>query len=323
MPVADVIAVLKQAKDPLLATHRHADRDSLGSAVGLAGALDVDATICTPDGIAKPAQPLVTDGETIEDPDVTTHDVVVVLDAPSTDRIAPVDPGKTDLVVVDHHSPDDLESIATAAYVDETAQSTAELVYEIVRAAEWELTEAVAYPLVVGILDDTGFLQAARPKQIRYVCELLPYIEGRAADIAALFDPEPQPGERMAQLKATARASFYQAEDVAIGITHVGGFETAAAHALRGAGVACALVWSEQSDHVRVVGRCSEAFASEFSLGSELLPVLGAAYGGSGGGHDAAAGARLNLDPSQTDVTACIRNVLERELGVEFATLGD
>ncbi|WP_188148805.1 DHHA1 domain-containing protein [Haloferax sp. AS1] len=175
----------------------------------------------------------------------------------------------------------------------------------------------------MGVLDDTGFLQAAGPAQIRDVCELLPHIGGREADIAELFDPKPQPGERAAQLKATARARFYQARDVAVGVTHVGSFETAAAHALRGAGVDCALVWSDQGDHVRVVGRCSDAFAARLSLGSELLPTLGEAYGGGGGGHDGAAGARLNADPSQTDVTACIRRVVEDELGVKFATLGD
>jgi len=324
MAVADVVPRLEAADRPLLVTHRHADRDSLGSALGLAALLDADATICTPDGVAGPAQSLVENTETVGSSRDVDADVVVVLDAPSTERIAPVDPTGQQLVLVDHHTRGDLDEMATASLIDEDARSTAELVYRVATAADWPLTSAAAYPLVVGILDDTGFLQSAAPDQIRYVCELLPLMDGREADLARLFDPNPQPGERMARLKATARARFYRAGPVVLGISHVGGFETAAAHALREAGVDCALVWSEQSDHVRVVGRCTAAFADTASLGDELLPALGTAHDGSGGGHHTAGVARLDDEAVRgADRTEAIKRAVEERTGSQFHPLDE
>jgi len=98
---------LESATAPALVTHRRADRDSLGSALGLRALLRA-GTVCTPAGIRKPARELCEVTETILNegtlPD--QFDEIVVLDAPSTDRIAPVDPDA--VLLIDHHEPSDL-----------------------------------------------------------------------------------------------------------------------------------------------------------------------------------------------------------------------
>jgi nanoRNase/pAp phosphatase (c-di-AMP/oligoRNAs hydrolase) len=315
MDATAVAAELEAADAPAVVPHRHADRDAVGAAVGLAALVDAPATVCLPEGIAAPAQPLVSDRGPVETIDPATHDLLVVVDAPSSDRIAPVDPFDP-LVVIDHHAYGDLAERATARVIDRDAGSTAELVHRIARVAGWELSTAAAYPLVVGILDDTGFLQAAGPIQIEHVVELLPHVAGREDDLAAMFDPSPQPGERTARVKATARASFYTVGDRTLAVTHVGGFETAAAHALRDVGVDCALVWSGQSDGVRVVGRCAGSFAERLSLGEELLPTMADAADGSGGGHDTAAAAQgldLPSDAVEDTIVAAVEEGLEAQ----------
>jgi nanoRNase/pAp phosphatase (c-di-AMP/oligoRNAs hydrolase) len=320
MSESDVADLVGAADAPVLVVHRHADRDSLGAALGLAQLLDQRATVCVPEAVAAPAQPLLDGRDIVETVDASEHDLMVVLDAPSSDRIRPVDPFEP-LVVIDHHAPGDLSERAIAAVVDEGAGSTAELVHRVAGVAGWDLSTAAAYPLVVGILDDTGILQAAGPAQIRHVVDFLPHVSGREADLVSLFDPSPQPGERTARIKATARASFYSAGDVTLAITRVGGFESAAAHALRDVGIDCALVWSDQAEGVRVVGRCSAAFADRVSLGAELFPALADVHGGSGGGHDTAAGATLKSVPDD-GVTATLERTVADALGVEFGRLG-
>ena len=89
MTEEEVVSALRSVEQPLLVTHRHADRDSVGSALGLAALLDSSATVYTPDGVAAPAQPLLEDSTTTTNPDLSAHDAMVVLDAPSAERILP------------------------------------------------------------------------------------------------------------------------------------------------------------------------------------------------------------------------------------------
>ena len=123
----NVVESLRATDSPVLVTHRHADRDTLGSAIGLRELLG-RGTICTPDGVARPAQSLLEAFEIdpITRPTEVTHDAIVVLDAPSVERIAPVDP--TSPILVDHHEPDNLASRAVASLVDTDAGATAELI---------------------------------------------------------------------------------------------------------------------------------------------------------------------------------------------------
>lgn len=57
---------IAEARDPVLVTHRHADRDAVGAAVGLADLLEAPARICLPAGATADAQPLLAGYETVE-----------------------------------------------------------------------------------------------------------------------------------------------------------------------------------------------------------------------------------------------------------------
>lgn len=58
----------------LLVTHRHANRDGLGSAIALAETLDADTEICLPDGARSPAKPLLDGRELLTDPPLAAYD---------------------------------------------------------------------------------------------------------------------------------------------------------------------------------------------------------------------------------------------------------
>lgn len=260
-------AQVAETRDPVIVTHRRADRDAVGAAVGLAGLLESPATICLPAGATADAQPLLKDYETVDNADQLPHDVMIVVDAPSTDRIAPVQV-LTPLFLFDHRPPGDLESLANTALVDEDAGSTSELVYRVARTSSWDVSPAAAIALVTGVLDDTDHLHDAGATQVE----------------------------------------------------HVGGHEGAAARALRAVGVDCALVWSQQGDGVRVVGRCTEAFAERLPLGTDLLPGLVRDESASAGGHPTAGTAKLPETSPEVMPERLVRAV-EDGLGLHFGVV--
>ncbi|QAU11336.1 hypothetical protein EKH57_00115 (plasmid) [Halorubrum sp. BOL3-1] len=316
----DVVESLRVTDSPLLVTHRHADRDTLGSAIGLRELLG-RGTICTPDGVARPAKSLLEmfDINPVAHPSAVTHDTVVVLDAPSTERIAPVDPAAP--ILIDHHEWGNLASKATASLVDTDAGATAELIVRLADTADWELSPGAALPLLVGLLDDTRFLMETAPRSVTAAVDLVGALGDRSADLPPLLDRSPAPGEQSARALGTLRATGYRAGDLFVAVTHVGGYETAAAHALRDAEIDLTVVCSEQADGLRVTARASEAFVERQSLGSDVLPALADEFGGDGGGHEGAGVADLHEVPVDT-VEAFLIAHLESELGLTFATVG-
>lgn len=317
--MSDLISALETADDPLLVTHHQADRDSLGAAMGLQALLGC-GTLCTPDGIASPAQSLLTlTAQTpVTAPDEAAYDTIVVLDTPSSDRIAPVDPPAP--LLVDHHEPSDLSERAAATMVDTDAGATAELVARLAETADWTLSPDAALPLLVGILDDTGFLAAASPATVTTAVRVIGTLGDRASDLPEFLDRSPSPGERMAKVLGVLRARGYRAGEIVIAVSRVGGHESAAARALRSAGVDLAVVCSQQEDQLRVSTRASTQFAERMNLGALLLPSLAAEFGGDGGGHAGAGVAHLesgNLDA----VKAFLLAKLERELGMTFSEI--
>ncbi len=299
----------------LLVPHRHADRDAVGSAIGLTETLDATTAICLPDGATAGAQPLLADCELIADPDLAAYDVVVVIDAPSLDRIRPIDPTTIDTVcyLIDHHAPDDLETVATSSLVDTDAESTAELVHRAIDGDDRNPSPTAATALVAGLLADTGGLATAGPSQISQLTSLLTHARGNENSLASLYPPPQPDGDRMAQFKGAVRADGYQAGDVVIAFTRIGGNESDAARALLEVGADCAFALSDQGNHIRVVGRCTDGFADQLSLGSELFPALA----DHGGGHDAAGTVRLSGE-AVPDAKAAILEAVERQLGTTF-----
>ncbi|ELZ42405.1 DHH family phosphoesterase [Halorubrum californiense DSM 19288] len=222
-------------------------------------------------------------------------------------------------ILIDHHEPDNLASRATASFVDTEAEATAELIVQLAGAADWELSPEAALPLLVGLLDDTGFMTEASPRSVTGAVELFGALDDRTADLPKLLDQSRTSGEESARALGTLRATGYRAGDLFVAVTHVGGYETAAAHALCDAGIDLAVVCSDQADGFRVTARASESFVERRSLGGDILPALADEFGGNGGGHAGAGVAELHK-ASQAEVEAFLIDHFESELGLTFAT---
>jgi phosphoesterase RecJ-like protein len=168
------VAAVKQAKNALLAsrravltTHLNADGDGAGSQAAIASWLRANGTeawIINPTAFPDPLRFL------LEDPDWVVPagsnraaelceqaDLAVVLDTGELPRIGRMQEAISDLhtLVIDHHPPGDLP-IGGLSLRDPTACATAELVYDVIQAADGPWNEHAAQGVYVGILTDTG-----------------------------------------------------------------------------------------------------------------------------------------------------------------------
>jgi len=294
----EVAARLDEHSSFLIVVHAHADLDALGSAIGLARLLDGPARVVVPDGIQSRAGRLPDElGVTLHDPSVVagaTEDCLVVVDAPSTDRIDPVSVDHAaDVVVIDHHEPRDLAEEATATLIDTDTGATAALVARLAAERGDDLDTDAAVALAAGLLDDTGSLAGATAEECQLLGDLLDAAGDRAGILPRVLARDPSFSKRVAATKAVVRATGYRAGETLVLLTTVSGEQTAAAHALREAGADIALVVSERDSRTWVVGR---ADPEAVHLPSELFTPLMDEYGGDGGGHAGAGLAKLTTE---------------------------
>jgi bifunctional oligoribonuclease and PAP phosphatase NrnA len=168
----------------VLTTHVNADGDGIGSEVALwhlLKARGVTAAIANPTGIPDRFAFLVPNGADASDraaKEVDRAGVVVVLDIGDLGRLgdlgAAVKRRGVPVACIDHHvSPGALPNGPRLIAPDATA--TAELVFDLATALEWEITTDVARALYVGILMDTGGFRFANttPRVLRVAAALL------------------------------------------------------------------------------------------------------------------------------------------------------
>lgn len=320
----DIIAALDDCTAPLVVTHAHADLDTVGSAVGLVEALGGNAQIVLPDSVVPAAQQLL---DQLSTPTVAAAaaqpeqaDAVVVVDTPTADRVALVGVNRLDspVVLIDHHETGDLLDYATATLIDTNAGSTAELVASVINDADWALTEAGAFGLAAGLLDDTGNLKRGTPTEYRLAGDLLTAAGSYWTAISDLINPQPDRSERYACAKAVARADAYAGGDTILMITSVSSYESAAADAMLAANADLAVVISVRSDEIRVVGRRGGQ-AGDIHLPDRLFNPLAEEFGGDSGGHAGAGGAKLTTtdeDAVQEQTLTLAGRVVGEELSV-------
>lgn len=315
--MSELVEELELVDSPVFITHRRADRDSLGAALGLRALLGA-GTIYTPSGIEKPARKLqnlasehIHDGQISEE-----YDRAVVLDAPSTERISPIDPDP--VLLIDHHEPDDLASRADVALIDTEAGATTELVARIATSAGWDILPDAALPLIVGLIDDTDCLKDGGPQTPMIAARLFEAVGDQATALTELLAQSVGRDERIASATSVLRSSGYRAGDLFVAFSEVGAHEGTAAERLQSAGVDLAVVSSRQNGEIRVTMRGSDQLTDRISLGGTLLPALTDEFGGNGGGHAKAGTANLTTEDAAM-VAQTVREIVASELGLTFS----
>jgi phosphoesterase RecJ-like protein len=176
-----VVDELRSADRFLLTTHEGPDGDALGSLLAMhhvLGQMGKDAVMF----LAAKEFPLAVEyrflplEEVFHEPPADVVDrTLVFLDCGNIDRM-PVNFLQRDgarLVNIDHHH--DNTRFGTANLVDVEASCTAEIVLEIAKRVDAEITPEIAQALYVGLITDTGkfMYENTRPASHRMAAELI------------------------------------------------------------------------------------------------------------------------------------------------------
>jgi bifunctional oligoribonuclease and PAP phosphatase NrnA len=181
---AGVLEELRGDAKTVVVTHEHPDGDALGSLIAMhhvLGALGHDSLMFIAAGdlpLPYEYRFLPLDGLVSEAPADLDQRTIIFLDCgniernPGAESLRP-DGGWGRILNIDHHH--DNTRFGSVNYVDPGASCTAEIVWEIARALDVELTPVIAEALYVGLITDTGcfMYENTGPRAHRMAAELI------------------------------------------------------------------------------------------------------------------------------------------------------
>ncbi len=198
------------------------------------------------------------------------------------------------VTVVDHHHVSDRWPEGYAVFASPDYKSSSEIVLDLSVLNGKRLNAKESAALFFGIYYDTVRLTVADAVVLLKV-GLLGEFGAEPSVYAEALEVPPDYSERVARLKGLKRASLFRAENVIIAVTKVGAFRSSVARALIIAGAGIALVGEESEGLTDVVFRLSPEVVRTYSVNvvRDVIEPLTSKLGGHGGGHAAAARARV------------------------------
>jgi phosphoesterase RecJ-like protein len=204
-----IAAALREHDRFLVVTHENPDGDALGSLLAMTRGLrqlGKDALMFLSGGAPLPSEyAFMQLDDLLRDlPGDMEERVLVAVDCAKADRIGP-DPAPVEraklVLDIDHHH--DNTRFGAANLIVADASSTGEVLRDVFRELDVELTPELAEPLYIALVTDTGRFQYANttPKALRLAAELVE----AGADVHAVFQQVYESVE-FAKLKLLARA---------------------------------------------------------------------------------------------------------------------
>jgi phosphoesterase RecJ-like protein len=175
----DVVTAIQNARSVFIAAHIMPDGDCVGSQLALAHALrgmGKQVTLALDDKIPDNLK-FLDDIETIAPREPGAQDIFIYVDGSDSHRYGKTlnreSIGARPVILIDHHATN--EPFGDLNLVDKDAASTAEIVYELIRALAVPITPPLAQALLTGIVTDTlGFrTSATTPETLEKATALL------------------------------------------------------------------------------------------------------------------------------------------------------
>jgi len=287
------IAKIFPGKRVLVLPHANADPDALGSAVALSQCME-GAVLGLPGGVNRVAKNMLKKlGLPEPEPFVAEDfDWVLCVDCSLPQLLGPFHylGQKENVAVLDHHV-ESTEWPEALYYTDESKGSCAEIVYDLLGMMGCSINREAAMALMAGMYSDTVSLRYATLSALRAFISLAEMHGLEPSDASAIiaFD-EREISERISHIKAAQRTKMVRVENVILLSTRISAFEGSTARLLMALGADMAFVGSQNGKKVRISGRARKnVLDRNFHMGRLMEDVAGE-VGGSGGGHDGAAG---------------------------------
>lgn len=182
LTLVDLAASLRAARQVVVLTHRNPDGDAIGSATALAAGLRVlgaQAQVVCPDPLAPNLLTIPDAGAVVADLHDHEHALLVSVDVSDQKLLAPLpaaDPAffaARPSVNIDHHVSN--LRFARQNYVDPTAASAAEIIYQLLRRLDVPIDARLATQLLYGFVNDTHSFQNSNttPRTLHMTAELV------------------------------------------------------------------------------------------------------------------------------------------------------
>lgn len=291
----DFLSYIGKYENILFLCHRNADPDAIGSAFALQQVFG--GTLGVVEDLSKSGQSLADAiGADVEiNPSIEDFEFVVVIDASVNLQLGNVKLNK--YAVIDHHLDDVLLKDAEF-YIQRPINSTAEIVWKILKNINFQINEEIALGLLLGIISDTGRFRRASPEALRAAAEILEASNLIYEDALRVLSAPMDVSHRIAVLKAASRSDVERFGNWLVATTEINAFEGSSAMALVDLGADVAFAASAHNGLCRVSGRASwEAVRKGLNL-ADVMREVAKAFGGWGGGHRGAAALEADGRPS-------------------------
>ena len=315
-----ILDAIRAAKTICIVGHVRPDGDCIGSQLGLALALKAEGkrvTVWNEDAV--PAKLKFLDRENLFEKPKPSHkfDCVIAVDCASYERLGTVGAcvSERDLLInIDHHVSN--TRYGDLNWISSREPSSGELIFRLLKTARWPITKPIADLLFTAISTDTGSFQYAttRPGTFHTGAELVT----RGADLAKICDEVYQsyPLSRARLLKLLYskfklthdnRVAYFWLKKADLARTGAESNDTEGLidhiRAIEPVIVACVFEEIEPD-----ITRLSLRSKTEKVNVSEICALFG------GGGHHAAAGARISGSPlaTQRRVIAAVKKAINR-----------
>ncbi|MFA6804076.1 MAG: DHHA1 domain-containing protein [Candidatus Methanomethylophilaceae archaeon] len=275
----------------VILVHGNADMDAVGSAYAVSRCFP-PADIYAPGGIDRVSR-LVSEKmgfDVLSECDVSEYELVVVVDTSSPEQFKPGDVKVPDgSVIIDHHGTTGKWS-RMHLLCDDTKVACTEVVLDLMRSENIDITKDVGLALLGGMLTDSGHFQFANSTLLRDFAYVMDAIGIGMDEAMELTKAATSMSERVSVMKCIERSKFDRVSDMIVAVSHGGSFEASGCKALLAAGADVVFVGSQRDDEFRMSARATqEMIRRGISLG-EIMKCVSSETVTDGGGHDGAAG---------------------------------
>lgn len=291
-------------KRVIITFHSLGDLDAVGSAIALQRFLGKKAVIAPPDRPNSSARKLLLYTETPTTPfselKLAQNDAIIVLDSSSPHLLAHLAGIKPD-IIIDHHGRFGGEVSAKKEINDPAASSTCEMLYFMLNPTD----RISCMSLLMGIVSDSAYFKSASSRTFEAVAALLERSGFSYSQIASLAAAPEALDERVEALRSCQSVSAERIGGhivaTAVAKSHEAHFADVLVHL--GADIAFVGCAGEEA---RISARMREGLKGHVRL-DRIMFEVGKVLGGSGSGHELAAGASGSKENLRAALGICVK----------------
>ncbi|MFA4946128.1 MAG: DHH family phosphoesterase [Candidatus Micrarchaeia archaeon] len=287
----------------LVLTHALADLDACASAIVLARALHAQAR-CPDKPTASAKHALEALGFSIAALGAKEKfDNLILVDVSNVDLLgdAPVK-GYKRVIVIDHHF-HSKPLKADYSHIERERPSCAEIIHSVCLELGRAPDARESALLLAGIIHDTAFFKSADSRTLQTAARLSVKADYRS--VLAACRVRRDKSEVNGVFAALGKARLLEANGLIVGVTATNAFELACAAALVDAGCDYGVALNAKQGRMS----CVKAVGAKGNAG-KTMEAAGKAFGGSGGGHEHAAGARGTPEKSSKALKTALKHLL-------------